>query len=62
LALSTIVYESDICYVLVKEVTDTAVIMAVTKNKKPEVFSGVMNALTSEDFNSLKRFINTVEY
>jgi len=62
LALSTVVYESDICYVLVKEVTDTAVLMAVSKNKKPEVFSGVMNALTSEDFNSLKRFINTVEY
>lgn len=59
LALSTIVFESDICYVLVKEVTDTAVLMAVSKNKKPEVFSGVMNALTSEDFNSLKRFINT---
>jgi GTPase SAR1 family protein len=62
LALSTIVFESDICYVLVKEVTDTAVLMAVSKNKKPEVFSGVMNALTSEDFNSLKRFINTSEY
>jgi len=62
LALSTVVYESDICYVLVKEVTDSAVLMAVSKNKKPEVFSGVMNALTSEDFNSLKRFINTVEY
>jgi len=62
LALSTVVYESNICYVLVKEVTDSAVLMAVSKNKKPEVFSGVMNALTSEDFNSLKRFINTVEY
>ena len=62
LALSTIVYESDICYVLVKEVTDTAVLMAVSKNKKPEVFSGVMNALTGENFNDLKKFINTVEY
>ena len=62
LALSTVVYESNICYVLVKEVTDSAVLMAVSKNKKPEVFSGVMNALTSEDFNSLKRFINTVVY
>lgn len=62
LALSTVVYESDICYVLVKEVTDSAVLMAVSKNKKPEVFSGVMNALTSEDFNDLKKFINTVEY
>lgn len=61
LALSTIVYESDICFVLVKEVTDSAVLMAVSKNKKPEVFSGVMNALTSDDFNSLKKFINTVE-
>jgi len=62
LALSTVVYESDICYVLVKEVTDSAVLMAVSKNKKPEVFSGVMNALTGEDFNDLKKFINTVKY
>lgn len=62
LALSTVVYESDICYVLVKEVTDSAVLMAVSKNKKPEVFSGVMNALTSENFNDLKKFINTVKY
>ncbi len=57
LALSTIVYESDVCYVLVKEVSDSAVIMAVTKNKRIDVFSGVMNALTGEHFDNLKEFM-----
>ena len=53
LALSTIVYESDICYVLVKEVSDSAVLMALSKNKEPEVFSGIISALNSSDFNNL---------
>ncbi|MFX1384990.1 MAG: ADP-ribosylation factor-like protein, partial [Promethearchaeota archaeon] len=62
LALSTIVYESDICYVLVKEVSDGAVLMAISKNKEPKVFSGIMNALNSSDFDNLKKFINVSEY
>ena len=57
LALSTIVYESDVCYVLVKEVSDSSVLMAVTKNKRIDVFSSVMNTLTGEEFNSLKEFM-----
>lgn len=62
LSLSTIVYESDVCYVLVKEVTDGAVLMAVTKNKKPEVFSGVMSAMTGEDFDNLKKYLRAADF
>jgi len=62
LSLSTIVYESDICYVLVKEVSDGAVLMAVTKNKKPEVFAGVMNSLNGEDFENLKKYIRASNF
>ena len=62
LALSTIVYESDICYVLVKEVSDGAVLMAISKNKQPDVFSGILTALNSPDFESLKKFVSTSEF
>ena len=62
LALSTIVYESDICYVLVKEVSDGAVLMAISKNKQPDVFSGIITALNSPDFESLKKFVSTSEF
>lgn len=62
LALSTIVFESDVCYVLVKEVSENAVIMAVTKNKNMDVFSGVMNVLTGEIYNNLKEFMTKSQY
>ncbi|MFX1339033.1 MAG: ADP-ribosylation factor-like protein [Promethearchaeota archaeon] len=62
LALSTIVFESNLCFVLVKEVSESAVIMAVTKNKKMDVFSGVMNALNGESYNNLKEFITKSQY
>ncbi|MFX1314992.1 MAG: ADP-ribosylation factor-like protein [Promethearchaeota archaeon] len=58
LSLSTIVYESDSCYILVKELNSTTVLMAVTKNRKPEVFSNVMNALSGEEFENLKEYLN----
>ena len=61
LALSTIVYESDICYVLVKEVSDGAVLMAISKNKQAEVFSGIISALNSPDFENLKQFLKGSE-
>ncbi len=61
LTLSTIVYESELCYILVKEVSDGAVLMSVTKNKNPEVFTGVMKALTSPDFENLKKVIRASE-
>lgn len=62
LALSTIVFESEVCYVLVKEVSENAVIMAVTKNKNMDVFSGVMNVLTGEIYNNLKEFMTKLQY
>jgi len=62
LALSTIVFESEVCYVLVKEVSENAVIMAVTKNKNMDVFSSVMNVLTGEIYNNLKEFMTKSHY
>jgi len=62
LTLSTIVYESDTCYILVKEVSDNAVLMAVSKNKKQEVFSGIMKSLSGDDFESLKKFIRASNF
>ncbi|MFX0070568.1 MAG: ADP-ribosylation factor-like protein [Candidatus Hermodarchaeota archaeon] len=59
LALSTIIYESLNSYVLVKEVSETAVLMAITRNKNMNVFTEVMKALTSEDFDNLKSKITS---
>ncbi|MBN1800312.1 MAG: 50S ribosome-binding GTPase [Candidatus Lokiarchaeota archaeon] len=59
LSLSTIVYESDDSYVLIKQLEDVGVIMAVTKNKKPEVFNGVMNALNGEELKNLEDFLRS---
>ena len=61
LTLSTIVYESDECWILVKEIINGAVLMAVTRNKRPEVFSSVMNALTGEIFENLKIYLKSSE-
>lgn len=63
ISLSIIIYESDNSYVLVKDVVDSsAVLMAVTKNKKPEVFSSVIQALNGELFESLKKYLRTAEF
>lgn len=62
LSLSTIVYESDVCYVLVKEVSDGAVLMSVTKNKKPDVFASVMNSLTGDDFENLRKYMRASDF
>ncbi len=62
LSLSTIVYESDICYVLIKEVSDGAVLMAVTKNKKAEVFGAVMNSLNGDDFENLRKYLRASDF
>ncbi|MFX0058024.1 MAG: ADP-ribosylation factor-like protein [Candidatus Hodarchaeota archaeon] len=58
LELSTIIYESDSNYILVKEVSNGSVLMAVTKNKKNEVFNSVLNVLTGKDFANLKQYLN----
>ncbi len=62
LSLSTVVYESDNCWILVKEVSNGAVLMAVTRNKQPEVFSSVMNALTGESFKNLKFYLKSSDF
>lgn len=62
LKLSTVVYESDNCWILVKEVINGAVLMAITRNKLPEVFSGVMNALSGETFANLKSYLKSSEF
>ena len=62
LALSTIVYESDICFVMVKEVSDSAVLMAISKNKQAEVFTGIIGALNSSDFENLRQFLKGSEF
>ena len=62
LSLSTIVYESENCWILVKEVSNGAVLMAVTRNKQPKVFSSVLNALTGDSFNNLKLYLKSSEF
>jgi hypothetical protein len=36
--------------------------MAVTRSKRPEVFSGVMGALNGEVFNNLKIYLKSSEF
>lgn len=62
LSLSTVVYESEDCWILVKEVSNGAVLMAVTRNKSPEVFSSVMNVMTGDVFKNLKLYLKSSEY
>ncbi|MHA2398713.1 MAG: ADP-ribosylation factor-like protein [Promethearchaeota archaeon] len=62
LSLSTVVYESEECWILVKEVINGAVLMAVTKSKLPEVFDGVMGALNGEIFENLKTYLKSSEF
>jgi len=62
LKLSTVIYESEECWILVKEVINGAVLMAITKTKQPEVFSGVLNALNGEYFESLKTYLKSSDF
>jgi GTPase SAR1 family protein len=62
LSLSTIVYESDTSFVLVKEVTEGSVLMAMTKNKKPEVFTAVLNAFSGDEFENLKKYLRASDF
>lgn len=62
LSLSTVVYESENCWVLVKEVSNGAVLMVVTRNKDKPVFSSVMNALTGEAFKNLRIYLKSSEF
>jgi len=46
----------------VKEVSNGAVLMAVTRNKQAEVFSSVMNALTGDEFKNLILYLKSSEF
>jgi len=61
LNLTTVIYESENNYILVKDVTNGAVLMAVTKNKENDSFTTLMNALSSEDFSELKTILGESE-
>jgi hypothetical protein len=61
LNLTTIIYESENNYILVKDVTNGAVLMAVTKNKDKESFNSLMNCLGGEDFSELKDILGEAE-
>ncbi len=61
LELTTVIYESDNNYILVKEVSNGSVLMAVTKNKQEHSFNLVLNTLTGKDFENLKTFLTTYE-
>ncbi|MHA2128599.1 MAG: ADP-ribosylation factor-like protein [Promethearchaeota archaeon] len=62
LTLSTIVYESDDRWILVKEIINGSVLMAITRSKQPEIFSGVMNALNGETFKKLREYLKSSVY
>ncbi len=58
LGLSAIIYESEHSYLLVKEVENKAVLMAVTRNKKQDVFLSVIQTLNGEKFKNLESFFH----
>ena len=57
LELSTIIYERGENYVLVKEVGNGTVLMAVTKSKNEEAFTTVIKTLNGKDFDKLKQYL-----
>jgi GTPase SAR1 family protein len=61
LELSTVIYESGESYVLVKEVSNGTVLMAVTKSKNQEAFANVIKTLNGKEYDKLKQYIETNE-
>ena len=61
LELSTVIYDSDNNYILVREVSNGSVLMIVTKSKSEDIFNTVINSLNGEDFKNLKKIINENE-
>ena len=59
LELSTVIYESGENYVLVKEVSNGTVLMAVTKSKNEEAFTTVIKTLSGNNFDKLKQYLES---
>lgn len=57
LELSLVIYESGENYVIVKEVSNGTVLMAVTKSKNEEAFTNVLKTLSGKRFNQLKQYL-----
>ena len=62
LELSTVIYESENNYILVKEVSNGSVLMVVTKEKTTGTFDTVMNILNSEHFQNLRKFLSRDDF
>lgn len=62
LELSTVIYESENNYILVREVSNGSVLMIVTKSKNEEIFNTVINSLNGEEFKDLKKFLNKNDF
>jgi len=62
LELSTVIYESDNNYIIVKEVSNGSVLMIVTKNKTSETFKAVIDSLNGEEYKKLKEYLNKNEF
>ncbi|GAH41835.1 unnamed protein product, partial [marine sediment metagenome] len=60
--VSTVIYESEHNYILVKEVSNGTVLMVVTKEKTIGTFNAVMNDLNGEDFQNLKKFLSRDDF
>ncbi|MFX0009031.1 MAG: ADP-ribosylation factor-like protein [Candidatus Hermodarchaeota archaeon] len=58
LELTTVIYESENNYILVKEVSNGSVLMAITKNRQENAFNAVLSKLTGKDFESLKTMLS----
>ncbi|MHA1671400.1 MAG: ADP-ribosylation factor-like protein [Promethearchaeota archaeon] len=57
LELSSVIYESEENYILIKEVSNNTVLMVVTKSKNEEAFATIMKTISGDDFNSLKQYL-----
>ncbi len=62
LNLSTIVYESDDAYLIIKELVNEAVIMAATNNKNEKVYFDVMKIFNSPSFKELEKIFTNGEF
>jgi GTPase SAR1 family protein len=62
LELSTVIYESDNNFILVREVSNGSVLMIVTKSKNREAFNAAINSLNGKDYQNLKAFLNKDEF
>ncbi|MBY9008883.1 MAG: hypothetical protein KGD74_03345 [Candidatus Lokiarchaeota archaeon] len=62
LELSTVIYESDNNYIIVKEVSNGSVLMIVTKNKTSKTFNTVIDSLNGEEYKKLKEILNKNDF